>query len=96
MDVFALTHSDIASINPINASHKLNVIPSARPVRQKVRRFHSDCHQVIKEEVDNLLKARFIGEIKYPEWMANVAVVLKKDEKLRVCVDYIVIRATVG
>ena len=39
--------------------------------------------------MDNLLKARFIGEIKYPEWLANVVVVLKKDEKLRVCVDYI-------
>ena len=42
MDVFAWTHSDMADINPVHDSHKLNVIPSARPVRQKVRRFHSD------------------------------------------------------
>ena len=40
MDVFAWTHSDIADISPVHASHKLNVIPSARPIRQKVRRFH--------------------------------------------------------
>ena len=33
MDVFAWTHSDMAGINPIHASHKLNVIPSARPIR---------------------------------------------------------------
>ena len=38
--------------------------------------------------MDNLLKARFIREIKYPEWLANVVVVLKKGEKWRVCVDY--------
>ena len=78
MDVFAWTHTDMASINPVDASHKLNVIPSARPVRQRVRRFHSDRHQVIQAEVDNILKARFIREIKYPEWLANVVVVPKK------------------
>ena len=42
MDVFAWTHSDMAGINPVHASHKPNVIPSARLIRQKMRRFHSD------------------------------------------------------
>ena len=75
-------------INPVHASYKLNVIPLARPVRQKVRCFHSDNHQVIQEEVDNLLKVGFIREIKYSEWLANVVVVPKKGGKWRVCVDY--------
>ena len=38
--------------------------------------------------MDNHLKARFIREIKYPEWLANVVVVPKNGEKWRVCVDY--------
>ena len=88
MDVFAWSHSDKAGINPIHASHKLNVIPLARPVRQKVRCFYPDNHQVIQAEVDNLLKARFIREIKYLEWLANVVIVQKKGGKWRVCVDY--------
>ena len=37
--------------------------------------------------MDNLLKAGFIEEIKYPEWLANVVVVPKKGDKCRVCVD---------
>ena len=65
MDVFAWTHSDMDGINPIYASHKLDVIPTARSVRQKVRRFHPDRHQVIQAEVDNLLKEKFIREINY-------------------------------
>ena len=89
MDVFSWTHSDMADINPVHACNKLNVIPSTRLIRQKVRRFHPDRHQVIQAEVDNLLKARFIREIKYPEWLANVVVVPKKGNKLRVCMDYI-------
>ena len=28
MDVFAWTHSDMDDINPVHASHKLNVVPS--------------------------------------------------------------------
>ena len=38
--------------------------------------------------MDNLLKERFIKEIKYLEWLANVVVVPKKGNKWRVCVDY--------
>ena len=38
--------------------------------------------------MDNLLKAGFIREIKYPKWLANVVVVPKKGGKWRVCVDY--------
>ena len=88
MDIFTWTHSNMAGINPEHASHKLNIIPSTRPVRQKVRRFHSDRHQVIQAEVDNLLKVGFIMEIKYSKWLANVVVVPKKGGKWRVCVDY--------
>ena len=88
MDVFARTHSDMAGINPVHASHKLNVIPFAKLVRQKVRRFHLNSLQVIQAKVDNILKVRFIREIKYPEWLANVVVVPKKGGKWRMCVDY--------
>ena len=78
----------MTGINPTHASHRLNVVPSSKPVKQKVRRFHPDRHLVIQTEVDNLLKNRFIRAVKYPEWLANVVVVLKKGNKWRVCVDY--------
>ena len=76
IDVFSWTHSDMNGISPSHASHKLNVFPSARPIRQRVRHFHPDRHQVIQVEVDNLLKAGFIRDIKYSEWLANVVVVV--------------------
>ena len=60
VDVFSWTHSDMTSISPTHASHKLNV-------RKRVRRFHPNRHQIIQAEVDNLLDVGFIREIKYPE-----------------------------
>ena len=88
IDVFAWNHSDMIGINPTMACHKLNIIPAARPVRQKVRHFHQDSHHIIQAEVDNLLRASFIKEVTYFELLANVVVVPKKWRKWRVCVDY--------
>ena len=75
-------------INLTVASHKLNIVPAAKLVRHKVRCFHPDRHQIIQTEVDNLLRAGFIRELKYFEWLANVVVLPKKGGKWQVCVDY--------
>ena len=87
-EVFTWVHSDMTGIDPAKASHKLNVLPSARPVLQRVPRFHPDRHQIIQAKVDNLLKAGFIREVKYLEWLANVVVVPKKGGKSRVYIEY--------
>ncbi|RVX00899.1 Transposon Ty3-I Gag-Pol polyprotein [Vitis vinifera] len=87
-DIFAWTHSDMKGIHPSIASHRFNVFPAARPVRQKIRRFHPDRQEVIRNEIDKLLEAGFIREVSYPDWLANVVVVPKKEGKWQVCVDY--------
>ena len=43
---------------------------------------------MIKQEVSNLLAVGFIKEIHYLELFSNVVVVLKKNNKRHVCVDY--------
>ena len=78
----------MAGIDSTLASHILNIIAMEKPVRQKLRHFHSDHHQIIQAEVDNLPSTGFIREVKYPEWLANVVVIPKKGDKWRVCVDY--------
>ena len=87
-NIFAWAHADMKGIHPSITSHKLNVLPTARPIRQKVRRFHPDRQKIIRNEIDKLLEAKFIREVDYPDWLANVVVVPKKEGKWRVCVDY--------
>ena len=57
----------MVGINRTVATHQLNIIPIAKPVRHKVRRFHPNRHQIIQTKVDNLLRAGFIREVKYLE-----------------------------
>ncbi|RVW68623.1 Transposon Ty3-I Gag-Pol polyprotein [Vitis vinifera] len=65
-DIFAWTHSDMKGIHPSIASHKLNVFPAARPIRQKIRRFHPDRQRVIQDEINKLLEAGFIRSFPLP------------------------------
>uniref|UniRef100_A0A2N9HJA8 Retrotransposon gag domain-containing protein n=1 Tax=Fagus sylvatica TaxID=28930 RepID=A0A2N9HJA8_FAGSY len=80
-DVFAWSHENMPGINPSIISHKLNVNPSLRPVKQKQRVFALERNEAIMEEVDKLLTANFIREVFYPDWLANVVMVKKSTGK---------------
>ena len=71
------------------AEHTLNVYPDAKPVKQPTRRNSEPRRRAIGEEVNRLLEAGFIREIKQATWVANPVLVPKKNTtKLRMCVDY--------
>ena len=42
----------------------------------------------MKEEIQKQLNVGFLSVVEYPEWLANVVPILKKDDKVRVCVDF--------
>ena len=85
---FAWANSDMKGIDPAVTSHELNVDPTFKPIRQKRRKLGPERSKAVNEEVDRLLDAGFIAEVGYPEWLANPAVVKKKNGKWRICVDF--------
>ena len=42
----------------------------------------------VKAEVQGLLDAKVIREVKYPTWLANTVPVKKKNGKWRMCIDF--------
>ncbi|KAL6337991.1 hypothetical protein AAG906_007791 [Vitis piasezkii] len=42
----------------------------------------------VKEEIQKQLSVGFCSIVEYPEWLANIVLVPKKDDKVRVCVDF--------
>jgi len=87
-DVFSWSHEDMPGIDPSVIVHKLNVELNRRPVKQRRRTFAAERNQAIVEEVEKLLKAGFIREVDYPEWLSNVVLVKKSNGKWRMCVDF--------
>ena len=57
-------------------------------VKQKLRRMRTEWLLKIKEEVTKQLKVGFIKPLHQVDWIANVIPVPKKDEKVRMCVDF--------
>ena len=58
------------------------------PVKQAQRRFRPELLPKIEAEVDKLIAAGFIREVKYPKWLSNIVPVKKKNGQIRVCVDF--------
>ena len=58
--------------------HRLKVSPFFRPVKQKRKSFVPERKKAINEEVGKLLQANAIGEVEYPEWLANIVLVKKQ------------------
>ena len=96
MLLFLIQNIDIFAWSPYKAPgvdlefivHRLNVDPSFPPKKQKPRRSTKEHVKAIKLEVKRLREAGAIREICFPEWLANMVVVRKKNGKWRVCVDF--------
>ena len=88
IDVFARSHDDMPGINPSVITHRLNVYPFFKPVRQKKRVFAPERGKAIKEELQKLTTAQFIKEVYYPDWLVNVVMVKKANGKWRICLDF--------
>ena len=43
---------------------------------------------MVKEDIEKHIKAKFLEVVDYLEWLANVVPVPKKNETVRICIDY--------
>jgi hypothetical protein len=58
-----------------------------KPKKQKLHKMADEKIEAAKAEVQRLLNAGFIREVTYPEWLSNVVMVKKKNEKWQMCTD---------
>ncbi|CAL2271126.1 unnamed protein product [Prunus armeniaca] len=80
---------EMPGLDPKVVVHHLAVKPGTRPIKQTQRRFRPELLSQIEAEVDKLIAARFIREVKYPTWIANIIPVKKKiTGQIHICVDF--------
>ena len=85
LDVFAWSAKDMPGIDPNFIFHRLAIDPMARAVQQRKRKMSMEKQKAVQEETHQLVKAKFIREVKYLTWLANVVMVKKPSGKWRMC-----------
>nr|GME13983.1 uncharacterized protein LOC109192688 [Ipomoea batatas] len=88
IDVFAWTYKEMPGLDPKVVVHRLAMKKACRPVKQAQRRFRPELIPSIEGEVNKLIEAGFIREVKYPTWISSIVPVRKKNGQIRVCVDF--------
>jgi hypothetical protein len=86
--VFTWSTSDLVGVSRDVIEHRLQVSPNERPKKQKLNKMVEEKVEAMKVKVRRLLDAGFIREVTYPEWLANVVMVKKKNGKWRMCIDF--------
>ncbi|XP_070030061.1 uncharacterized protein LOC142166988 [Nicotiana tabacum] len=87
-DVFAWSYKEMSGLDPKVDVHHLAVKRGACPRKQAQRRFRPELVSLIETEVNKLIKAGFVREVKYPTWISSIVPVRKKNGQIRVCVDF--------
>nr|AAR06334.1 hypothetical protein [Oryza sativa Japonica Group] len=59
-----------------------------RPRQQPLRRCKADMLEPVKAEIKRLYDAGFIRPCRYAEWVSSIVPVIKKNGKVRVCIDF--------
>ena len=88
LDVFTWAHSDMKGIDPSVMSHRLNIDPSKKPVRQKRRAIDAERYQSLNDKVDKLLS--FVISLKklLPFVAGKPCFSQEANGKWRTCVDF--------
>ena len=68
--------------------HRLPIKPEFHPFQQPPRRMSKKVELKVKEDIEKLLKAKFIRPTRCVQWLANIVPVIKKNGKFGVCVDF--------
>ena len=72
---------EASRVDPRFICHYLNVNPSFTPKKQQPRCLSKDHSDAVQDEVIKLKQTGAIKEVFYPEWLANIMVVKKKNGK---------------
>lgn len=88
VDVFAWSYQDMPGLDTNIIEHRFPLKPEYPPIKQKLRRTRPYMAIKIKEEVQKQIDVGFLIMYEYPQWLANIVHVPKKDDKVQMCVDY--------
>ncbi|GJR40954.1 reverse transcriptase domain-containing protein [Tanacetum coccineum] len=71
-----------------STEHQLNVFNHTESVKQKKRSLAPERNKVIRTQVEELVEAGVLREVKYQMWVSNLIIVKKDDGKWKLRIDF--------
>ena len=84
----ASQYEDMPGLDTDIVVHRLPMKEGCSPIKQKVRCMRLEISEKIKAEVMKQFNACFLAVTSYPQWVANIVPLQKKDGKVHMCVYY--------
>ena len=75
-DWFAWYYTEMPGLDPTLVEHRMPSKKGYKTVKQALQMMSKEIEEKVKEEIEILMKARFIRPAKYVEWLANLVPVL--------------------
>ena len=94
-DCFVWDYDELLGLERELVEHKLPIKPGCKPIKQLTQRMTPEVIVKIKRGVKRLFKAGIIRIAKYVKLVPNVVPVIKKNGKLRICIDYRNLNSTI-
>jgi hypothetical protein len=86
--VFAWTYEYLKTYDTRIIQHKITMKEDVKPVQQKLRKFHPSLEPQIKAELEKLLDAKIIFEVRHYVGVSNIVPIRKNSGVIRLCVDF--------
>jgi hypothetical protein len=80
-DCFSWNYNEMPGLSRDLVEHKLTIKPGFKPYKQPRRNFNPDIYDRVKEEINQLLDAKFIRSCRYADWISNIVLVEKKEKR---------------
>jgi len=87
-DVVVWTYKDLRGIPPHLTQHQIEFDTNIHASHQAQYRMNSNYDVVVKQDLDTLLAIGFITPMEKATWLYPIVVVLKKNMKLQICMNF--------
>ncbi len=94
-DVFAWTYKDLKEIPLELAQHRIELDTKTPPTHQAKYRLNPNYATTIKRDIDKFLAVGFIEFVEEVIWLSPIIVIPKKNGKLKICIDFGKLNATI-
>jgi hypothetical protein len=68
--------------------HTIPLKPEVKPFQQKLQKYHPSLEPLMCQELNKLLDAKIIFQVRDSAWVENLVLVRKNSGEIRLCIDF--------